>query len=127
MTRRRRTWSLPVFALMLAGGCRDAPKIAAGPPGGSSAAMGPSTASAATKVAPPFDDACTSDADCGLGDFGPDCCAECRFFRGSKTWIERMERFCRGDGFNPNCPVNDCPIQMADPKCVAGHCQLVMR
>lgn len=91
-------------------------------------------ASASTSVdrsvassAPAFDGTCVGDTDCGLGSFGADCCAHCRFFEGSKVWINRMDSFCRGPGVNRKCPVNDCPIQMADPKCIEGHCRLVLR
>ena len=115
-----------LLAVVLASaGCRE--RTTSAPRATRDATAAPVRSRAAPVPPPPLDDACTTDADCGRGTFAEDCCAHCYFVAGSKDWISRMDRHCRGPGYNPACPTNDCPIQMADPRCVAGHCKLVPR
>ena len=86
-----------------------------------------STTVAASEGLPPFDDACTSDADCAVYGFayGPGgCCNICNDSVGAKRWITRAAKACDDTlGWSKSCPMMSSCVEVSAAACVANHCK----
>lgn len=79
---------------------------------------------------PPFDDACTTHADCvALDHFvDPDwrCCLGCGgTVAASQAWAKVFLAYCADTRAMRDCPVPQCDAGTAAARCLAGHCALI--
>ena len=79
---------------------------------------------------PPFDDACTTHADCvALDHFvDPDwrCCLGCGgTVASSLSWAKVFLAYCADTKLMRDCPVPQCDAGTAAARCIAGRCALL--
>ncbi len=129
------------FGLFVAGCKSQAPGavVEAGPTPSVSASLastvvGPTSTSPPTVGSapepPPFDDACTTHADCvALDHFvDPDwrCCLGCGgTIASSQAWAKVFLAYCADTRAMRDCPVPQCDAGTAAARCIAGHCALL--